>query len=589
MAGPHRPALPLTTLVRFARHYMARYLHWYLAGTLMLAATNWLSVSIPLILAEGIDALSLGESGRPVLLRSALWIGVMGVLVIAVRTASRLLFFTPGRLVEAEVKRDLFDRLIHQQAPFLDRWPTGDLLSRASSDVTMARLMAGFAALGAVNTVVALGLTGAQMWRISPPLALITSLPLIAGMVITVVAAGRLRALMRDLQEQAAAMSDQILASYQGVATVHAFRAEPAFEARFAEHSERWLELVLDQTRVRVAIGPLLSAAAALDVFLLLAVGGPLAIQGDLTVGELVAFTTLVAYLVGPVRGLSFIVSLFRQSQSALERIDAILLPPIERPDLPDPRPPPTAAPALAIRGLSFAYPDDPDRPVLHDVNLEVPAGGTLGILGPTGSGKTTLLRVLARVYNPPPGTVFVDGVDIRSVDLDGWRRAMQLVQQRAQLFSESVRDNILLGRPDEGRLDQVVALTALGPDVAALPAGLDTVVGEAGLTLSGGQRQRVALARGLVAPKHVLMLDDVLSAVDHATERELLESLRHRGAAPTTVIVSNRCSALQHADVIAVIEDGRVTATGRHAELCARPGLYRDVWAKQHEAEPAS
>lgn len=573
----------MLSFLRFARTYLLPYWHWYVGGILALAATNWLSVEIPMYLAQGIDALSQGAEGRPTILRSALIVGIMGVLVIGVRSASRLLFFTPGRLVEARVKHDLFAKMLRHQPAFLDQWPTGDLISRASSDVNMIRLLGGFTLLGMVNTVVAFAMTGTQMVRISPRLALWVTVPLVVGFLVTLIFVGRLRKVMERMQAQAAELSDHILSSYQGVPTIHAFRAERAFEAAFHAKNDAYLRTMLERANLRVVIGPVLSLAASVNVFLLLYVGGPMAIRGEITVGQLVAFTTLVAYLTGPLRGLSFIISLFKQAQASLDRIDAILVPDPERPELPDPRPAPEAPPALEVRQLTFAYPDQPEDTVLRDVSFTLPPGATLGILGPTGSGKTTLLRCLARLYNPPRGTVFVNGVDVLDLDLDDWRRRMCLVPQRAFLFSERVRDNILLGAPDQGRVQEVLRLAQLEVDMAALPHGVDTVVGEAGLTLSGGQRQRVALARGLARSHSVLMLDDVLSAVDHATEQALIHAIR-LGDKPTTVIVANRISALQHADRILVLSGGQVVDSGTHDELIARPGLYRDTWDRQRD-----
>lgn len=572
-------------LFRFLWAYVAPYWHWYAAGTVALFATNWLSVTIPLFLAEAIDALSLGPQGRSVLLRNAAYIALMGASVMLVRTASRLLFFTPGRLVEARIKHDLFARVLEHQPPFLDQWPVGDLVSRNSSDTTMVRLLAGFATLGIVNTVVALGLAGRQMWSISPELTTLTLGPLSMGFLVTLLAANRLRSLMRRLQETSADLSDAVLASYQGVGAIHAFGAETAFLERFETFNQRWLKIALERSAIRVAFGPLLSLAATVNVFILLYIGGPMAVRQEISVGELIAFTTLIAYLIGPLRGMSFIVTLFRQAEAALDRIYAILQPEPERPDLPHPKPAPPEAPGISIQNLSFAYPKSPEQQVLNQINVEVPAGGTLGVLGPTGSGKTTLLRLLARLYNPPEGTIWIDGVDVLQLDLIQWRHKMQLVPQRAFLFTETVRDNILLGHP-ESRLEEVVALTALEQDLDALPEGTDTLVGEAGLTLSGGQRQRVALARGLVTPKSVLMLDDVLSAVDHATEQALISSLRSQGDTPTTVIVSNRCSAIRHADVILVLDEGQVVDQGIHEDLISRPGMYANVWERQREGE---
>ncbi len=591
----------MTTLLTFARRYLTPYLHWYAVGVVCLAATNWLSVTIPMYLAQGIDLLTTGGD-KGAVLGIAGKVALMGVAVIVVRTVSRLLFFTPGRLVEARVRGDLFHRILLHQPAYLSRWPTGDLVSRLTSDMNMVRLLAGFTALGIVNTVVALSMTFTQMLRISPTLAAVVTVPLLVGFGITIAVVGQLRAIMMEVQEAQADLSDHVLSTYQGVATVHAFGAEQALMQRFDLTSQRWLSATLRRANLRIAIGPVLSLAAAINVYLLLAIGGPMAIEGTLTVGELVAFTTLVAYLAGPLRGLSFIVSLFKQSQASLERIDLLLLEPPLRPEGSDGAAPPAAPPAIEARALSFRYPagsvpDDPDdlshtdeppgrdAEVLHGLSFTVPAGGTLGVFGPTGSGKTTLLRLLSRLYNPPRGTLFVDGVDVLDLDLDDWRQVMTMVPQRAFLFSESLADNILLGaQGDEARahLADTLKRAALDVDLEALTDGVETVVGEAGLTLSGGQRQRTALARGLQRGSRLLMLDDVLSAVDHHTEQQLIASLQAQQPAPTTVIVAHRLSALAHAHVIVVLDGGRQVDTGTHAELVARPGLYRDTWLRQ-------
>lgn len=572
-------------VLRFARRYMAPYWPWFLGGTLALLGTNWLSVTIPMYLAQAIDALHQGAGAAQVVARNAGIIAGMGAAIMVIRTLSRVLFFTPGRLVEAQVKTDLFARLLRQQPAFLSQWPTGDLLSRASSDVNFLRLLAGFGALTAVNMVAAVVLTVVQMIRLSPELTLWMVGPIALGLLFTQLFIRRMFRLVHAMQQQLADVSDHVLSTYQGIATVQGFVAEPAFLSRFDGLNERYLHTSKERAQMRAAIGPTLGFAAALNVFLLLFVGGPMAIHGSITVGDLVAFTTLVAFLTGPLRGMSFLLSMLKQGQAAIERIDAVMSPEPERPDLPDPAPAPTAPPTLTLRDLHFAYPDDGEE-ILHDISLEIPAGTTLGILGPTGSGKTTLLRCVARLYNPPRGTVFVDGIDLLDIDLDGWRRQLAYVPQRAFLFSDSLRDNVLLGAPDDGRLEQVLELAAMDVDVGALPRGVDTLVGEAGVMLSGGQRQRTALARGLVRRHNLLVLDDVLSAVDHETERQLIEALRQVGVTPTTIIVSHRISALQHARQIAVLRRGRLVQLGTHETLVTEEGLYRETWERQREGE---
>ncbi len=572
-------------LARFARRYMGPYSAWYAAGTAALLATNWLSVTIPLYLAEGVDALARGASGRDEVLRAAGSVACMGLAVIGVRTLSRVLYFTPGRLVEAAVKDDLFAAYLRQQPDFLRAYATGDLFSRVSSDVNMLRLLAGFGVLQVVNVVIAVVLAGGQMVAIAPDLALWLLLPIALALGIVQVAIQRMFALLRRLQQRTAAMSDLILSSYRGVATIQAFRAEPAFLQRFDDINDAWLSDTLERANWREVLGPTLGVAASIDVFLLLTLGGPRVASGALTVGELVALTTLVAFITGPLRASSFLVSVVRQAQASLERVDEVLYAPVHRPDLPDPLPAPAGSPALSVHDLTYRYADAAPEaaPALAGLSFHLPAGATLGVMGATGSGKTTLLRLLARLLDPPAGAVRVDGHDVRALDLDGWRDAMTLVPQTAFLFSESVRDNLLLGDERPGRLEAALDAVQLTPDIAALPDGVHTLVGETGVRLSGGQRQRAALARGLLREGTcVLLLDDVLSAVDHATEARLIDTLRKRGDV-TTVLVAHRVSALMHADLVLVLDRGRQVDLGSPAELLERPGPFLDTWRHQN------
>ena len=573
----------------FARRYLAGYLPWFAGGTVALAATNWLSVTIPVEVGLAVDALHGPDAGVEIPAH-ALRIAAMGAAVIAVRSVSRLMFFTPGRLIEARVRQDLFDSLLAQQPAFLRERPVGDLVSRAVSDVNNVRLLVGFGVLQAINVVLSTTLAGAQMARISPLLAGMVVIPIALSLVLTQWSIGRLFELLKALQGAAGALSEGVLSTYQGVATLQAFDAAPTFLARIDALSDTWTKISLERTNLRVVLGPMLGLSILFNQFLLLWVGGPAVVRGELTVGELLAFITLVAMLVNPLRGTSFLWQIWKSFEVSLGRLSEIMDPAPERPDLPNPKPAPTRPPKIVVEGLTFAYPDAPERRVLDGVSFRLPAGGTLGILGATGSGKTTLLRCLLRQYNPAPGTVRVDGVDVREIDLGGWRRAVSTVPQRAFLFSEPLADNIRMGAigPDGGPapVAEVLTLAALDADIAVMPDGERTIVGESGLTLSGGQRQRTALARGLFRSHVVLVLDDVLSAVDPATEQRLLATIRSPtdGVRATTVIVANRLSAIRHADVILVLDAGRVVDQGTHDALAARPGIYQDTWERQRE-----
>ena len=322
-------------------------------------------------------------------------------------------------------------------------------------------------------------------------------------------------------------------------------------------------------------------------MFMLLAVGGPMAIEGTITVGEMVAFAALLTVLLPTLRSMGWLLSVLARGRASLERIFELL-------DAPEPEAfgspgvevETGRGPAISIRNLDFAYPDEPDRQVLRGISVDLPAGSMVGLFGRTGSGKSTLLSVLARLYEPPRGTVFIDGFDVLDVELAAWRKRLAVVPQRPFLFSDTISSNVALeGDADNERIEQAVAAAALDPDIEALQAGMDTVVGERGIMLSGGQRQRVALARGLYRRGDLLILDDVLSAVDHATESGLVDSLEALGGAggrPTVLIASHRLSALRRTDLVLVLDRGRLIDVGRHDELVERPGIYRETWLAQ-------
>lgn len=567
----------------FARRYVLPWAPWYAAGIVALIATNALSVAIPLQVASAVDALSV-QGGSASIPGHALRVGVMGLVVIAVRTVSRVAFFDPGRNIEAAVKHDLFERLLRQQPPFLARHAPGDLVSRSSADLNNIRLLVGFGFLQAVNTVAAVGLAGAQMLRMSPTLAVATLIPIAAAMAANNLSIRRFYVIVRDIQAALSDISDHVLSTYQGIGTVQGFGAESAFQQRFDVQNEAYANAAQRRANLRVVLGPALALAASFDVFLLLWIGSPRVLAHELTVGELVAWITLIGMLINPLRGVSFLAQIWKQAEVSLDRLGEVMDPEPERPDLPNPVPPPARPPAIDVRGLTFTWPGAPS-PSLSDVSFHIEGGQTLGVFGATGSGKTTLLRCLARLHNPPAGTVFVDGADVRTLDLDAWRRGISVVPQRAWLFSESLADNVLLGGPDQGRLARILGAVTLDNDVAHLPQGTASVVGESGIMLSGGQRQRVALARGLLRDDvGVLMLDDVLSAVDATTERTLVDALKSAVRRPTTLLVSHRVSALQHADSIIVLDHGRIIDQGSHAELAARPGPYRDTLRLQQD-----
>ena len=577
-------------IVRLLRDYAWPYRYQYALGIICLGLTNLLMVSIPLQIGESIDRLNEGLDPS-----MAIWsIMAMGIAVIVVRTLSRVWIFNPGRDVEYAIRRDLFGNLMRHQQSFYSQRSTGEIVNRASTDITFVRALVGFGLMQTCNVTIAWSLTGWRMVSISWQLTLFSLAPIAIGLAIALFAIPKIMALHRQSQTELGEISEHVLQSFQGIGTIQGFVAEDAFEQRFEERN-----VALFKTRMRISIigsvvFPVLFLAGSVGVGLVLMVGGSKAISGELSVGDIAAFATLLGVLLPPLRSLGWMLSVVKRGQASLERILELMDAPVDRPEGTDPHPlPPSGVgPGLVVRNLSFAYPDEPERKVIDDFSVEIQPASVVGIFGRTGSGKTTLLRLLSRIYNPPEGSVFLldeqgQERDLRRVDLDEWRTRLSVVPQQPFLFSDSIRTNVEMGGTVNG-VASAVKRAALSTDLDALPEGLETVVGERGIMLSGGQRQRVALARALNRPGDVVMLDDTLSAVDHSTEMRLVEELsRNRGDGATTLIVSHRISALRASDQILVMDEGRLVASGTHSELIALPGLYREAYLAQHPGEP--
>lgn len=563
----------------------------FAVGSGFLALTLWISLAIPRYLQEAIDLLAADPTGTAIL--SKVWlIVVLALAMIITRAVSRLLFFVPGRRVEFDLKNRLLAHIQRLDREFFLANPTGELISRINNDITGVRMLLGVGIMMLIQSVGMLSMAPYYMYQISPSLTLYCAIPIALGFVVLQIAVRRMRRnqvwRMKALQE----LSDFTVESYNGLDPLKSFRGLGWAERRFSERSDAVLRAGLGMTTVRAWFMPLLTHIINALKVLLVLIGGFAVIRGDMTIGGFTAFTIYLSMLVGPLMGATFMMFVLQQGMtslgSLLEVFAATPRHPARRSITGRSEP---LAHGLVVRGLRFAYPDEPDHPVLDEVSFHVAPGEVIGVFGPVGSGKTTLVNVLNRYLVPPPGTVHLDGTDIRDLDPVEVRRHVVTVTQEPFLFSDTLRANVAFSMEEPAseseqamteEVEKALEAAALSSDLERMPAGLSTPVGERGVTLSGGQKQRIALARASLKPCDLLILDDVLSAVDQETERVLVEWIHALTTARALLVVSHRISILKRADRIMVLDGGRLVDEGTHDDLVARNAAYRESWRRQ-------
>ncbi len=561
----------------------------FAGGFACVVVSNYFLTLGPQYLQQGIDAFSADDSHAAVqrAIRLLLAVALAGGVA---RFVMRQLLNGVSRRVETDLRDHLYVHLQRLSPPFYDRFTTGDLMARATNDLLAVRMVAGPGVMYLSDTIVRAALVLPYMLHLSPRLTGLALAPL-ALLPIGMAVFGQ--AIHRRTLRIQAAYSDLTSAVHEnlsGARIVRAYRQEDAETERFSTINAAYADRNLALARVAGAFHPMLALLGGLGGAAVIWIGGRLVIQGQLTAGEFVAFGVYLVTLVWPMIALGWVVNLVQRGEASMGRINELLdtRPEIASPPQPTPLPPAHGARSLTFDGVWFRYPTAPERGwVLQDISFTLPAGGSLGIVGATGSGKSTLAELIVRSYDPDRGRVLLDGVDLREVELGALHRALGIVPQETFLFSDTLRANVLLGAPDDGRLEHVGETAQLSAALADLPAGYDTMLGERGINLSGGQRQRAAIARALAQDPTLVVLDDALSAVDGHTEARILGRLRDALAGRSRVIISHRLSAVRDTDQILVLEQGRVVERGTHADLMARKGRYHELlWKQQMEEE---
>jgi len=599
-----RPLLP----------YLKRYRWGYVAGTLCVFLTNGIWILFPLVLGKAADDLNSGVTRGKLLLYAGILLAIATTKGIF-QFLTRWIVIGVSRDIEFDLRNDLFQRLESLSYSYYQRHRTGDIMARATNDLNAVRMLLGPAIMYTANTFVYTAGALAFMISISPRLTLYTFLPLPAVSIVIQTFGRRIHDRFERIQAMFSDISARAQENFSGARLIRAYVQEDAEIRAFETENQEYIRRSLKLVRLLGMLWPTLELLLGCAVVLVLWLGGrevldgfshvrlvtnlgashpaittTISLSGSMSVGQFVSFSTYMMQLTWPIIALGWVISIFQRGTASLIRINEIMH---EEPEIKD-------APGaqdrevegeIEFRGLNFSY---DGKQVLHDLNLRVPAGSSLAIVGPTGSGKTTLVSLIPRIYDAAPGTVLIDGRPIRDFSLASLRRSIGFVPQETFLFSDRIRENIAFGvdsatdlaHTDSAHKDQEIHNAAdaadIATDIEGFPEGYDTMVGERGITLSGGQKQRTAIARALIRNPRILILDDALSSVDTHTEDKILNHLRDVMRGRTTIFISHRVSTVRNADRIAVLHGGRIVELGTHDELLALNGYYSDLYNKQ-------
>ncbi len=563
--------------------------HWRDAtlGILALLIVNALGVYIPLLIRDAIDHLQKLFSYEQVL-KYAILIVVLSSVMWVIRMASRIWLFGVGRQVEFDLKQKIFQHLLKLEPAYFSTHTTGDLISRATSDVENIRRLVGFAVLSLANTMFAYALTLPVMLGISVNLTL-AALAVYPFMFILVqLSSDRLRIQQTQVQEELSEMSELIQEDMSGIALIKIYAQEENERQAFAIKNKRLFEVNLELAKTRNTLFPVIGGLAYISLIILLWLGASQIADGTLSIGNFLALLIYVERLVFPTALLGFTFTAYQRGEVSVDRVESILSVEAKIKDVLSPLHLPASGPAGEIRAknLTFTYPGAA-VPALKNLNFAIAPGETVAIVGPIGSGKSTLANALPRLLDVSTGQLFLNDLDVTQLALSDLRSCIAYVPQDSFLFSATIKNNIRYGDPvSEQQEVELAAKTAqIHQEILNFPSAYDTIVGERGITLSGGQRQRTALARALLVDAPVLILDDALSSVDNQTATAILQNLSQGTQRKTVIFITHQLSAAAAADRILVMDGGEIVQAGIHAELLQQEGLYRMLW-NQHQVE---
>ncbi len=564
-----RPLLP----------YLKRYRWGYVVGTLCIFVSNAALVLVPWVIGHAINDLKTGVTEQK-LLHWIVWLLAVAVIRSVFLFLTRWILIGISRDIEFDLRNDLFSHLETLSYSYYQQMRTGDIMARATNDLNAVRMLLGPAIMYSANTIVFTAAALGFMVSISPKLTFYTFLPLPVASVVIQYFGRRIHERFERIQAMFSDISARAQENFSGVRVIRAYAQEDAEIASFEAANNEYIGRSLKLVRLMGMLWPTLELMLGVAMVLVLWIGGREVLLGHIDIGHFASFTFYMMQLTWPIIALGWVVNIFQRGTASLLRLNEIL---VEQPQIQDA----SQARDLPIEGeiefrnLSFGY---DGKEVLHNLNLRIPAGSSLAIVGPTGSGKTTLVDLIPRIYDAQPGMVLIDGRPVRDYTLPSLRKNIGFVPQETFLFSNRIRENIALGveSASDIQIHDAAEAANIAADIESFPEGYQTLVGERGITLSGGQKQRTAIARALIRNPRILILDDALSSVDTHTEDKILNHLRDVMQGRTTIFISHRVSTVRNADRIAVLHGGRIVELGTHDELLALNGYYTDLYNKQ-------
>lgn len=575
--------------------YFRPYRTGAVAGLALVVVTNLFTVAGPYLIKLSIDGLGDPDVTMGRISTYALLLVAAAFLGGAAKYGMRELLNGLSRRIECDLRNDYFAHLLRLDAGFYGRTRTGDLMARATNDTQAVRMATGPAIMYAVNTFVSFLLTLGLMVWISPRLTVYALVPMVVLPPVVFMFARVIHRRFEKIQEQFSTLSTMVQENLTGMRIVRAYVQEDSQAHQFDELNREYMDRNMDLVKMAGLFHPILALFSGAAMVIVLWVGGLEVIAGRITTGDYVAFGIYVAYLIWPLIALGWVVNLFQRGSASMGRLNKIFEtePAVRPPENPVPLAEPRGA--VEFRNVSFRYPGT-ERLVLEDVSFSADPGQTVAVVGPTGSGKSTLVTLIPRIYDVTSGRVLVDGVDVRDLDSGELRSLIGMVPQDPFLFSATIEENIGLGigldlgaeepgaedeDPDEVVLE-AARVAQLHMAIEGFPKGWGTLLGERGVNLSGGQKQRTTLARAVARDPRILVLDDALSAVDTHTEARILDDLAHVMEGRTSFIISHRVSAVMNADLILVLDGGRMVERGLHTELMALGGTYAQLLHRQ-------